>query len=100
MAGVCYSDSDTDSYDSYDDGEGEEYSNIDYGIHSLLPFGPPSIYGTTRRRKQVKGEDIYEPVGEANDIYSHTFFTKVGSRYICTRRMKWLLLNRVISYLT
>ena len=59
-----YSQSDTDSYESSDGGE--EYSNIDYGVYSLVYFGPPSHYqlGAGRRRREKEEEEgLYEMVG-------------------------------------
>ena len=71
MAGY-YSDSDSDSYDSC-----EEYSNVEYGVHSLVSFGLPSFYqlGPVGRREEEEG--IYEMVGDADDQYLHRFYGKV-----------------------
>ena len=70
MAQQYYSDSDTDSYGSCED---EEYSNVDFGTHSVISFGPPSIYhhlpqlGRRQLHKIEEEESIYELVGEAGD---------------------------------
>ena len=63
MAQYC-SDSDSDSGGSFDGGR-EEYSNIDYGVFSVVSFGPTSVYGTERGRggrREEAEEDLYELV--------------------------------------
>ena len=60
MAQYC-SDSESDSFDELD---GEEYSTIDYGVHSLVSFGPTSVYGGEEE------EYPYEPVEGADDYYT------------------------------
>ena len=65
-----YSDSDSDSCGSFDGGEGEEYSNIDYGVHSLVSFGPPSVYRIGRGCREEE-DDVYELV-ETDDAYSYS----------------------------
>lgn len=72
MAGY-YSDCDSDS--SFD-GDDEEYSNIDYGVHSLVSFGSPSVYEAGRRR-----EALYELV-EAPD--GDNFYSKVQECFNCS----------------
>ena len=59
MAQYC-SDSESDSFDELD---GEDCSTIDYGVHSLVSFGPPSVYGGGEE------EDFYELVEGADDYY-------------------------------
>lgn len=68
------SDSDSDSFDEVD--YDEEYSSIDYGVHSVVSFGPTSVYGTGRRR--VVEEALYELV-EASD--GDNFYSKVQVVY-------------------
>ena len=77
MAQVYYSDSDSDSCGSYDDGEGEEYSNVDFGTHSLVSFGPQSGFRMIGGQAEEEEGDEYELVGGANNIYGHSFFKKV-----------------------
>lgn len=77
-----YSDSDTeDSCGSYDEGSGEEYTNVDFGVFSPVSFGLPSVYerGGGRRGEEEEDEedDLYEPIEGASDMYCHRFFAKV-----------------------
>lgn len=68
-----YNDSDSDS--SFDDEDGEEYSNIDFGVHSLVPFEHTSVYGTGRRvRGKEQVEALYELVEPHDD---DSFYNKV-----------------------
>ena len=62
MAQYC-SDSESDSFDEVD---GEEYSGIDYGVHTVVSFGPTSVYGGGIREEE---EYSYELVEGADDYY-------------------------------